>query len=287
MFSRTAFMANRTPPVPEAFAKGATANGKQKEENENEEAQPLPHSTFPVTSRTSTPPSPRPRFRTLIDASSSSLTGETGSRDPLDSPADAATSSRAKISFQDQPAFSRNTETEARAPQLIDRDDQNQTEKMSSIAVGKVRYQKMLQNSAVEAATDPNRTGLCRKVGEMLGEDIAEFTIFPMIDIEHSDEAMIARVKDLVLSVFLADQQPVLIGVAWSWYFRGGPCARRAIYRWAGRQYGSNGWWFALCYSRDHTTGKPLWQSQSCWHCKPQIPKTKRVSRIWGGRHRP
>lgn len=39
----------------------------------------------------------------------------------------------------------------------------------------------------------------------MFGEDIAEFTIFPMLDIEHSDEAMIARVKDLVLSVFLVD----------------------------------------------------------------------------------
>ncbi|CAF9921671.1 MAG: hypothetical protein ALECFALPRED_001852 [Alectoria fallacina] len=138
-------MAGRASPVSEPFAKGASVSGKEKEENENEEAQPLPHSTFPVTSRASTPPSPRPRFRTLIDASSSSLIGETGSRDPLDSLAGAATSSRAQISFPDQPAFSRHTDTEARARQLIDGEDQNQTEKMSSVAAGNIRYQKMLQ----------------------------------------------------------------------------------------------------------------------------------------------
>lgn len=193
MFSRTAFIAGRTPPVPEAFPESAKARGKKKEE-----AQPLPHSPFPGASRS---PSPRRRLKYLIEESSSSPIRENTDPDPLDILGEVATSSPTQTNIPDSAAVSRRAETRAYAPQPTDMENLTGAEKISSIAAGKGHWFGTVQKLAVEAATNPDRNNLCRKVGEMLGEDLAEVTIFPMLDIDQSDEAMIARVKDLVLSV--------------------------------------------------------------------------------------
>ena len=52
-----------------------------------------------------------------------------------------------------------------------------------------------------EGANEFERERLCIKVGEELGEDRTLVTIWEMGDIEHSDAAMIVRVKDLVSSL--------------------------------------------------------------------------------------
>ncbi|KAF6223124.1 hypothetical protein HO173_013286 [Letharia columbiana] len=188
MFSRSAFFTGRTPPVPEAFPKSATARGKQKDKNELEQNQSAPHSPSPETSRASRSSSPiQPQLRDSINKSSSSFIGKNASPDHLDVLAEAATSSRAK-----------GAETEARARELIEKEGLNQAERISSMAAEKRHFVEMVQKQAVEEATDPNHKSLCKKVGEMVGQDLAEVTIYPMLDIEHSDKAMIARVKNLL-----------------------------------------------------------------------------------------
>lgn len=195
MFSRSAFFTGRTPPVPEAFPKSATARGKQKDKNEMEQNQSAPHSPSPETSRASRSSSPiQPQLRDSINESSSNFIGKNASPDHLDVLAEAATSSRAK-----------GAETEARARELIEKEGLNQAERISSIAAEKRHFAEMVQKQAVEEAKDPNHKSLCKKVGEMVGQDLAEVTIYPMLDIEHNDKAMIARVKNLVLSVSLSD----------------------------------------------------------------------------------
>ena len=179
MFSKTAFTKGRTPPVPEAFPKSATAGGKQKEENE-EESQPLPHPPSPVTSGASRSQTPIPRLGDLITESSSNPISINASAKPLDILAETAVSRRS-------------AGTEARARELIEKEDLNQAENISSRAAGKAHYIDMVQE-----AIDASRETLCQRVGEMLGEDPTLVTIYPMLDIEHSDEAMITRVKDLV-----------------------------------------------------------------------------------------
>ena len=184
MFSKTAFTKGRTPPVPEAFPKSATAGGKQKEENE-EESQPLPNPPSPVTSEASRSQTPIPRLGDLITESSSNPISINASAKPLDILAETAVSRRS-------------AGTEARARELIEKEDLNQAENISSRAAGKAHYVDMVQDLAVEEAIDASRETLCQRVGEMLGEDPTLVTIYPMLDIEHSDEAMITRVKDLV-----------------------------------------------------------------------------------------
>ena len=82
---------------------------------------------------------------------------------------------------------------------LIEKEALIQARKISSsVAAEEARYAEMVRKSAVQEATDADRESLCIKVGKMVGGDRTEVTIWPMLDIEHSDQAMITRVKDLV-----------------------------------------------------------------------------------------
>ena len=144
----------------------------------------------------------------MVTENSPNTIGKNTSPKSLNIPAEVAASSRAQTSTIDQEAVPRRTEAEKRAYQLIESEGLNQAEKISSVAAGKTRDVEMVQPLAVEKATIPDRETLCIKVGEMMGEDLAEFTIYSMLDIEHSDAAMITRVKDLVFcSPHLADNQ--------------------------------------------------------------------------------
>lgn len=182
MFGRSAFRSHRLPPVPEAFPK---TQGKKREENDKEEAESSPKPPLPVVS---TPPSPlKSHSEDMIIGSSSGTIGKNTGPKPLDSPAEAAASRRIEAA------------TKVREP--TESEDVNQVEKTSSVAAGKNHKVEVVEKSALKNAILPVREKLCVKVGEMLGEDRTEFTIYPMLDIEHSDEAMIIRVKDLVLTV--------------------------------------------------------------------------------------
>ena len=181
MFDRSAFRSHRLPPVPAAFPK---TREKEREEHEKEEAESSTDLPFPVASK---PPSPvKSRLGDMIIGSSSSTISKNTGPKPLDIVAEAAASRR--------------IETETSASEPTESEDLNQAEKTSSFATGKSHKVEVIENLAVEKALLPDREKLCVKIGEMLGEDRTEFTIYSMLHIEHSDEAMILRVKDLVLT---------------------------------------------------------------------------------------
>lgn len=178
MFDKSAFRSHRLPPVPDAFPE---SQGKQREENEKEESESSLNSPLPVVSEPRSPV--KSRSRDLIIGSSSGTIGKNTGPKPLDILAEAATSRRIE------------TETNAREP--IESEDLNQVKKISGVAAEKNKVE-VIEDLAVDKALLPDRESLCIKIGEMLGEDRTEFTIYPMLDVEHSNEAMITRVKDLV-----------------------------------------------------------------------------------------
>ncbi len=197
MFSKTAFIKGRTPPVP-PFPKSATG-GEKKEENKDKENEPSPHrvrSPSPVPSGASRSQSPIPRLKDLIMEDSPNPSSENVSARPVGIIAEAAGSRHAQLEARMRQLF------ELR--QSIEKENLNKA-RISNVAAEEARYAEMVRKSAVQEATDADRESLCIKAGKTVGGDRTQVTIWPMLDIEHSDQAMIIKVKDLVCHFSLSN----------------------------------------------------------------------------------
>ena len=211
MFTRTAFISMRTPPVPEAFPKSANSREKEKEEHKMEgeqkmeeeqkiedeqkveEEQPFTRPLLPVYSETWMSPTPIAQGIALRPRSGDRSTDSNSGLEALYLLAEKATSRRTRPISLDQTIVSKSTEAQESSPRALETESEAKRE--SSIATGKHYLEDIL---AVQEPKEFQRDRLCIKWGEKVWNDIEEVTIYTMFDIEHSDEAMIIRVKDLV-----------------------------------------------------------------------------------------
>ncbi len=238
MFTRSAFRAGRAPAVPEAFPESATARRKQKDateekekeekekekemEEELEEGEILPSSLSEVTPKASRPLSPiADRLRSVPVVRWGADKAQFQSIDMIvESPskpiakvarADAvkvlvkATRNPRRTSLPDRPVALRRHGTETHEDRSTEEEKLNVADE-SSISAGRNRDVDMDQNSEVEEGIDSHREALCIKWGLRVWNDLTEVTIYPALLIEHIDEAMIVRVKDLVLSISSCDR---------------------------------------------------------------------------------
>lgn len=255
MFSRTAFISRRTPPVPEAFPKSTTAGENQKGKDKEGATRLSPYTSSPETSRaseTATPtrpqladsvaeassgftpmnasrtlpevpaevkaryealmssrtmneaPSsynlPRPQFADSIAEGSSASTAVDASRNLPDLSAAVESAILAQTGARYVESISSRARRDARAHYMagIKEHTPGRAEPIRSIAAEESRRDETIQSPTGDGATDLERETLAIKVGAMHGEDLEDFLIYPMLDIEHKDQAMITRVKDLV-----------------------------------------------------------------------------------------
>ena len=226
MFTRSAFRAIRTPAVPEAFPESATARRKQKEVEEEkeegekekeekekemeeeEEGEILPSSPSQVTSKASRPLNPiAERYFQSIDEiveSHSKPIAKIARADAVKVLVRATRNPR-RTSLPDRPVALRRHGTETHEDRSTEEEKLNVADE-SSISAGRNRDVDMDQNSEVEEGIDSHRETLCIKWGQRVWNDLTEVTIYPALLIEHIDEAMIVRVKDLVLSISPCDR---------------------------------------------------------------------------------
>ena len=96
------------------------------------------------------------------------------------------------------------------------------------------------QTSSIPVQEDPfanveqniEREKLCIKAAEMVWDDLSQVLIWPMNDIDRSDEAMCERVTDLVVFHLLMSLIFAVLTVsAWTGPSRRGGCARESIHR--------------------------------------------------------
>ena len=161
MSPRDAFRSHRTPPVPETFPESATARGRQREGDKKEEDE-----------RPSSPP--LPRIGSPVPLPRRSSPHLLPSRIiPL----------RRQLSIHDlaEAASSRH----ARASSIPARD------RTSNIPAREDPFAGMKLNL--------DREELCIKAAKMVWDDLSQVLIWPMNDIDWSDEAMCERVTDLVV----------------------------------------------------------------------------------------
>lgn len=205
MFSRSAFRSVRVPPLPEGFPNSDAARGKEKDQNEKEEGEPKdspPSSSTLGASRSETPIAggvhpQHPLIGSIVGGSAESM-DKNASPDYSDVPAGKATASSAQTSILDEVVALMHSKIDAHAGQTTEGKDPNQAQDVGVIAARGERSTDMVQKSALEEATEFPRDKLCIGWGERVWDDLSEVTIYPMIGITRSDEAIIVRVKDLV-----------------------------------------------------------------------------------------
>lgn len=165
-------------------------------EGEKNQNQPLPRPLLPKTSSALTAPSqnpPKPQSRNLMVESVCHAMSVHGSPESQYSPK-ATTSGRTPASGPDQMAGSRPIRRASEIKNL------SWVEKATGISASLFGAVDIDPELPADGANEFERERLCIKVGETLGEDRTLVTIWEMGDIEHSDAAMIVRVKDLVSS---------------------------------------------------------------------------------------
>ena len=218
MFTRSAFISGRTPSVP-GFPRNDTARGKEKEEDEKERNQPSLDSTIPLRPGPSvSQPVNLPldsRSEGSIAEKSSTPIGQRVSLGPLDILAEAAAARHTPVQSRDQLILAKRAKIKALKCQLaekkkqmievetqmVEMEKESQARKGSKDFAGSYDYPDTVSCLAVDEDIDRYRETLCIKWGKKVWEDISEFTIYPMLNIQNSDRAMIVRVKDLVFSI--------------------------------------------------------------------------------------
>ena len=181
------------------------ATREEEEVHGKEEGQRSPSAPSLVKSTASTSGGPTAEGTTSRSQSKYGARGPDYDFKALHRLAEAASSSHSHQTYLDRLLNMMSTETQDCSPQT--HENESKAEKASNISARKNASANVVQNLAVRAAPEFERETLCRRWGERVWNDIAEVTIYTMFDIEHSDEAMIVRVKDLVRPISWRDLQ--------------------------------------------------------------------------------
>ena len=212
MFTRSAFISSRTSPVPD-FSRSDTARGKQKEEDQTEEgekerSQPLLDSPIllrsgPSVSQSANFPLDSHSEGSIAESSFTPL-NQRASLEPLNILAEAAAARHTPVKSRDQLRPAKRAKKKALKRQLAGMERESQAGESSKSSAGSYYCPDTVSSLAVDEDDEDierYREKLCIKWGERVWKDVSEFTIYPMLNIEHSDRAMIVRVKDLVFSI--------------------------------------------------------------------------------------
>ena len=199
MTRNKALISRRIPPVPEAFPKGDDTDAKKKKGVGGEKGEDH-HRSNPVSPLT-------------LEASKSQgpIAGGVQSEiafQPIKRVIDVdhrEMSAKASSSRLQAEAIDRTTvlnSTEAEAPAVTNspakKKDLSQVENVSKVVAKSSLPLDIFNYPPVKQSSELSRETLCITWGKKVWDDLAEATIYPVLDIEHIDEDMITRVKDLV-----------------------------------------------------------------------------------------